>query len=84
LRKLGYSRRNSEVLVGLARRVVEGDVDLDDLVQADDATAISRLCELDGIGRWSAEYVLLRGLGRLHVFPETTSAPATSWPVGSA
>jgi DNA-3-methyladenine glycosylase II len=22
-----------------------------------------------GIGRWTAEYVLLRGLGRLHVFP---------------
>ncbi|MEO8687895.1 MAG: hypothetical protein ABI611_06715 [Solirubrobacteraceae bacterium] len=24
---------------------------------------------LRGIGRWTAEYVLLRGLGRLHVFP---------------
>jgi DNA-3-methyladenine glycosylase II len=24
---------------------------------------------LHGIGRWSAEYILLRGLGRLHVFP---------------
>jgi DNA-3-methyladenine glycosylase II len=69
LRKLGYSRRKSEVLVGLARSVVDGEVDLDDLVHADDATAISGLCELNGIGRWSAEYVLLRGLGRLHVFP---------------
>jgi DNA-3-methyladenine glycosylase II len=27
------------------------------------------LTSLSGIGRWSAEYVLLRGLGRLHVFP---------------
>jgi DNA-3-methyladenine glycosylase II len=27
------------------------------------------LVELRGIGRWTAEYVLLRGLGRLHVFP---------------
>ena len=24
-----------------------------------------------GIGPWSADYVLLRGLGRLHVFPRT-------------
>ena len=24
---------------------------------------------LRGVGRWTAEYVLLRGLGRLHVFP---------------
>ena len=25
--------------------------------------------QLRGVGRWTAEYVLLRGLGRLHVFP---------------
>jgi DNA-3-methyladenine glycosylase II len=24
---------------------------------------------LRGVGRWPSEYVLLRGLGRLHVFP---------------
>jgi DNA-3-methyladenine glycosylase II len=24
---------------------------------------------LRGVGRWTAEYVLLRGCGRLHVFP---------------
>ena len=28
-----------------------------------------RLLELRGVGRWTAEYVLLRGLGRLHIFP---------------
>jgi DNA-3-methyladenine glycosylase II len=30
---------------------------------------VARLCTLRGVGRWTAEYVLLRGLGRLHVFP---------------
>ena len=29
----------------------------------------SSLLELRGVGRWTSEYVLLRGLGRLHVFP---------------
>ena len=33
------------------------------------AAAIERLTRLRGIGRWTAEYVLLRGLGRLNVFP---------------
>jgi DNA-3-methyladenine glycosylase II len=28
-----------------------------------------QLLGLRGVGRWTAEYVLLRGLGRLHVFP---------------
>ena len=35
----------------------------------EDGAAIERLTSLRGIGRWTAEYVLLRGLGRLHVFP---------------
>jgi DNA-3-methyladenine glycosylase II len=30
---------------------------------------VSRLCELDGIGRWSAEYIMLRGFGRVNIFP---------------
>lgn len=30
---------------------------------------LPRLRELRGVGRWTAEYVLLRRLGRLHVFP---------------
>jgi DNA-3-methyladenine glycosylase II len=34
-----------------------------------DAEAVERLRELRGVGRWTAEYVLLRGLGRTHIFP---------------
>jgi DNA-3-methyladenine glycosylase II len=30
---------------------------------------VARLTGLRGIGRWTAEYVMLRGLSRLHVFP---------------
>ena len=31
--------------------------------------AIKFLSSLHGIGRWSAEYVLLRGMGRVNIFP---------------
>ncbi len=34
-----------------------------------DEAVVTELCRLKGIGRWSAEYAMLRGLGRLHVFP---------------
>jgi 3-methyladenine DNA glycosylase/8-oxoguanine DNA glycosylase len=27
------------------------------------------LCQLKGVGRWTAEYVMLRCLGRIHLFP---------------
>jgi DNA-3-methyladenine glycosylase II len=32
-------------------------------------TVLERLYALQGVGRWSAEYMLLHGLGRLHLFP---------------
>ena len=35
----------------------------------DDEAAVARLLQLWGVGRWTAEYALLRGLGRLDVFP---------------
>ncbi|HEY5029750.1 MAG TPA: hypothetical protein VIK39_15185, partial [Candidatus Angelobacter sp.] len=31
--------------------------------------ALEQLVRLKGVGRWTAEYVLLRGLGRLDIFP---------------
>jgi hypothetical protein len=46
-----------------------GDLDLEELQRLEAGAAIERLTSLRGIGRWTAEYVLLRGLGRLHVFP---------------
>ena len=42
---------------------------MESLAAEDDAAVRQRLLELRGVGRWTAEYVLLRGLGRLHVFP---------------
>lgn len=69
LRELGFSTRKATVLITLARRLADGDLDLDSLAGADDATVLAELCALDGIGRWSAEYLLLRGFGRLHIFP---------------
>jgi DNA-3-methyladenine glycosylase II len=69
LRAYGFSRQKALAIIELARALVEGGLDLDALEDLDDATAVTRLQSLRGVGRWSAEYVLLRGLGRLHVFP---------------
>ena len=35
----------------------------------DNESAFAELIKFRGIGEWSADYVLLRGLGRLDVFP---------------
>jgi 3-methyladenine DNA glycosylase/8-oxoguanine DNA glycosylase len=69
LRALGFSRQKGEAIIELARSIAPRRFDLDDLEDLDDAGAVARLRSLRGVGRWTAEYVLLRGLGRLHVFP---------------
>ena len=69
LRRHGFSATKARTIIDTARAIASGDLDLEALHQLDDVAAVERLTRLRGIGRWTAEYVLLRGLGRLHVFP---------------
>ena len=39
------------------------------MAEEDDSVVQQHLLKLRGVGRWTSEYVRLRGLGRLHVFP---------------
>lgn len=69
LRDAGFSRQKARAIIDLAQAVVDGGCDLDALAELDDATVVTRLMALRGVGRWTAEYALLRGLGRTQVFP---------------
>lgn len=69
LRKLGYSRQKARSLIELARLVVEGRFHLESLDSLEDSIALEKLTALRGVGRWTAEYALLRGMGRIHIFP---------------
>jgi DNA-3-methyladenine glycosylase II len=69
LRPLGFSHQKAQYLIDLAGAVADGKLDLEALAALDNEEAVARLRELRGVGRWSAEYVLLRGLRRLDVFP---------------
>lgn len=71
LRALGFSARKAATILDLAQAAARGEFDLDRFEQLDDEAIIRSLVQRRGIGRWSADYVLLRGLGRLHVFPHT-------------
>jgi DNA-3-methyladenine glycosylase II len=69
LRPLGFSYQKSRAIIEAARAVCEGQLDLESLSTLPDDEAVERLEQLRGVGRWTAEYVLLRGLGRWHLFP---------------
>ncbi|HMM47524.1 MAG TPA: hypothetical protein PKC12_06035 [Thiobacillaceae bacterium] len=69
LRALGFSRQKAKALLALAEVAVNKAVDLDGTAALGDEDAKKRLLALRGVGRWTAEYAMLRGLGRTHVFP---------------
>src|SRR6185437_13823026 len=69
LRALGFSTAKARTIVSVAGQVAAGELDLEALRDADDDQAMGVLLGLPGIGRWSAEYVMLRGLARYHVLP---------------
>ena len=68
LRALGFNFNKARGLLELAQ-AASTDLDLERLEELDDDAVVEQLVALRGIGRWTAEYVLLRGLGRLAMFP---------------
>lgn len=66
---LGFSRQKASALIRLGRECAGDASHFEALAELDDRQAVTRLLELHGIGRWSAEYTMLRGLGRLNLFP---------------
>ena len=69
LRALGFSTAKARTIIAIAGQVAARALDLEALRDADDDRAMGILLGLPGIGRWSAEYVMLRGLARYHVLP---------------
>jgi DNA-3-methyladenine glycosylase II len=69
IKACGLSLRKAETLRKVANAIASGEVSEEQLVRMSSAEAVQVLSELQGIGPWSASLVLLRGLGRLDVFP---------------
>ena len=69
LRALGLSRPKARYLIGLAQVASDVDRDFHSIESLNDDDAIAALSKFAGVGRWTAEYVLLRGLGRVNIFP---------------
>jgi DNA-3-methyladenine glycosylase II len=69
LRAMQFSERKAEYIVGLARELAAGRLDLGALVRVPDEAVVARLTAVRGLGRWTAEWFLARGLGRPDVCP---------------
>jgi DNA-3-methyladenine glycosylase II len=69
LRSLGFSYRKSAAIIEIASAIERRDFRPDQLNELGNDALQTRLDQLRGVRRWTAEYVLLRGYGRLNIFP---------------
>ena len=69
LRPLQISERKAGSLIAIARAFLEGKIEEAGLRQAPAEKAMEELMQLRGVGRWTAEYSLLRGLGHTDALP---------------
>ena len=69
LREMQLTVRKSEYIVALAKRIVSGELDLEGLKTRSNEEVIETLTSVRGLGRWTAEWFLARGLGRGDVCP---------------
>jgi AraC family transcriptional regulator of adaptative response / DNA-3-methyladenine glycosylase II len=64
---IGLPRKRAESIRALARAVIDGRVVFSSVKNVDALQA--RLCELPGIGDWTAQYIAMRALGEPDAFP---------------
>lgn len=69
LRAAGLSRAKLAAVRDVAARAVAGDLVIERFCDLDDETIIAQLCRSRGVGRWTAEMVLIFALGREDILP---------------
>lgn len=69
LRATGTGGQKARFLLSLAEAALAGKLERGRFRGLSDEEAIASLCEIRGVGPWTAEVALLRGLGRLDAFP---------------
>ncbi|HEY5061190.1 MAG TPA: hypothetical protein VII52_06615 [Gemmatimonadaceae bacterium] len=78
LRASGVSAGKLTALRGVADAIASGTLDAERLSRCSSPDAAALLRKIRGIGPWTASVILLRGLGRLDVFPANDTSVASN------
>ncbi len=70
LRECGLTLRKTEYIKSISKEIETGNLDLEKFKEYKDTDEIiNELCKIRGIGLWTAEFVMLRGLNKLESLP---------------
>jgi len=67
LANIGLTKARAETIRAFARAVCGGQISFEGIVDSD--AFLTRLCEIHGVGEWTAQYVAMRALGEPDAFP---------------
>lgn len=81
LRGAGLSGAKAASIKDLAAKVLDGTVRLERISRVSDDDIVERLCQVRGIGRWTAEMFLMFQLGRPDVWPTGDYGVRKGWAV---
>ncbi len=68
IKGIGISQRKAEYIVGLAKGKADGSYDFDAVSGMTDEEVVVYLCQIPGVGKWTAEMIAEFTLGRLDIF----------------
>jgi AraC family transcriptional regulator of adaptative response / DNA-3-methyladenine glycosylase II len=66
---IGLPTARAKTVQALARAVHDGQIRFEGIVEAD--SFLTQLCQIPGIGTWTAQYVAMRALGEPDAFPSS-------------
>jgi AraC family transcriptional regulator of adaptative response / DNA-3-methyladenine glycosylase II len=69
LKAVQFSRQKAEYLIGAAKLIAAGTLDLEGLGQLSATRAERTLLNLRGLGPWSVNYIMMRSLGHADCLP---------------
>ena len=69
LNSVSLTSARAETIRGLARAAASGKIKFEGVI--DSAEFLRRLCEVPGIGAWTAQYIAMRALGEPDAFPSS-------------
>jgi DNA-3-methyladenine glycosylase II len=69
IRNLKLSTKKAEYIIDVSRRVVEGELDLEKMKNWNQERIAETLIKIRGLGPWTIEYMMCRGMGRYDALP---------------
>ncbi len=69
IKELKLSLRKSNYIINVAKAVVSGTIDLEKMKKWDKQKILDVLTKIKGVGPWTVEYMMCRGMGRYDALP---------------